>query len=125
VAKYADACNLFGDLATLRHKLEVLNAHCEATGRDPAEITKTRLGGLLIAETSAEAENKVTRLAEARGVDPAMLRGYMIVGDPDTVCEQVAEYLDAGIDGLIFNMIDPQEIDPVRLAGTTLSSAFG
>jgi F420-dependent oxidoreductase-like protein len=125
VAKYADACNLFGDLATLRHKLEVLRAHCEAIGRDPAEITKTRLGGLLIAETSAEAENKVARLAEARGVDPAMLSGYMIVGDPDTVCEQVAEYFEAGIDGLIFNMIDAQEIDPVRLAGTALSSAFG
>jgi len=44
VAKYADACNLFGDLATIRHKLEVLARHCDAVGRDPATITKTRLG---------------------------------------------------------------------------------
>ena len=58
VAKYADACNLFGDVATIRHKLEVLKGHCEAIGRDPAEITKTRLGGLVIAETNAEAERK-------------------------------------------------------------------
>ena len=36
VARYADACNLFGDVATIRHKLDVLERHCEAIGRDPA-----------------------------------------------------------------------------------------
>jgi F420-dependent oxidoreductase-like protein len=125
VAKYADACNVFGDVATIRHKLEVLNRHCEAVGRDPAEITKTRLGGIVIAETSAEAERKVSLLAEARGLDPAALRGYMAVGDPDSVCEQVAEYFEAGLNGMIFNMPDAQDIDPVRLAGTALEAAFG
>ena len=36
VARHADACNLFGDAATVRHKLGVLHAHCETEGRDPA-----------------------------------------------------------------------------------------
>jgi alkanesulfonate monooxygenase SsuD/methylene tetrahydromethanopterin reductase-like flavin-dependent oxidoreductase (luciferase family) len=48
----------------------------------------------------------------------------MLVGDPDSVCEQVAEYLDAGLDSLIFNMPEAQDIEPVRLAGTTLTAAF-
>jgi F420-dependent oxidoreductase-like protein len=125
VAKYADACNVFGDVATVRHKLEVLDRHCEAVGRDPGEIQKTRLGGLLIAETAAEAEQKARQQAEARGLDPAALRAYMVVGDPDSVSEQVAAYLDAGLDGLIFNMPEAQDIDPVRLAGRTLAAAFG
>jgi F420-dependent oxidoreductase-like protein len=125
VAKYADACNVFGDVATIRHKLEVLDRHCEAVGRDPGEIQKTRLGGLLIAETAAEAEQKARRQAEARGLDPAVLRAYMVVGDPDSVSEQVAEYLEAGLDGLIFNMPEAQDINPVRLAGRTLAAAFG
>ena len=43
VARHADACNLFGDAATVRHKLDVLRAHCEAEGRDPAEIAVTHL----------------------------------------------------------------------------------
>jgi F420-dependent oxidoreductase-like protein len=43
VARYADACNLFGDPDTVRHKLEVLERHCADVGRDPAEITKTVL----------------------------------------------------------------------------------
>jgi F420-dependent oxidoreductase-like protein len=125
VAKYADACNLFGDVATVRHKLEVLDRHCEAVGRDPGEIQKTRLGGLLIAETAAEAEQKAREQAEASGLDPAVLRAYMVVGDPDSVSEQVAAYLDAGLDGLIFNMPEAADIDPVRLAGRTLAAAFG
>jgi F420-dependent oxidoreductase-like protein len=124
VAMYADACNLFGDVGTIRHKLEVLNRHCEAIGRDPAEITKTRLGGLVIAETNAEAERKAGVMAEARGMDPARVHDYLTVGDPDSVCEQLAKYFDAGLDGMIFNMNDAQDLDPVRLAGKTLSSAF-
>jgi len=124
VAMYADACNIFGDVATVRHKLEVLNRHCEAIGRDPAEITKTRLGGLLIADSQSQAEHKATLLAEARGVDPAQLRDYVAVGGPDSVCELVGEYLEAGLDGMIFNMFDAQDLDVVRLAGKTLSRAF-
>ena len=42
VARYGDACNVFGgDPAVVRHKFDVLRRHCERVGRDPAEITKT------------------------------------------------------------------------------------
>src|SRR6266545_6582331 len=34
VAQYADACNLFGDVDTVRHKLAVLERHCRDVGRD-------------------------------------------------------------------------------------------
>lgn len=44
VARYADACNLFGpDPAVVAHKLDVLAGHCEAEGRDYAEIEKTMI----------------------------------------------------------------------------------
>jgi F420-dependent oxidoreductase-like protein len=42
VAQYADACNLFAiDPATVSHKIDVLNRHCDDVGRDPAAIQKT------------------------------------------------------------------------------------
>lgn len=49
VARYADACNLFAapgeeGLAMLRHKLDVLQQHCELEGRDFNSIEKTVLG---------------------------------------------------------------------------------
>ena len=40
-------------------------------------------------------------------------------------CEQVGAYLEAGLDGLVFNMHDAQDLEPVRLAGETLTKAFG
>jgi F420-dependent oxidoreductase-like protein len=121
VARYADASNLFGDLDTIRHKLALLDRHCEAIGRDPATITKTRLGGLVIGATSAEAERRGRAMMAARGMDEERYRAYVITGDPDAVAEQVAENLDAGLDGLVFNMHDAAELEPVRLAGETLA----
>ena len=43
VAQYADACNFTDsfDPGFYRHKLDVLRRHCEAAGRDDAEIEKT------------------------------------------------------------------------------------
>jgi len=125
VAEYADACNILGDPSTIRHKLDVLARHCEAVGRDPGEITKTRLGGLVIAESRAEAEQKGRQMARARGMSEDAYRAYVVAGDPDAVCEQVSSYLDAGLDGMIFNMHDSQDLEPVRLAGATLTRAFG
>lgn len=44
VARYADACNLFGTSPEdVAHKLEVLRAHCAAEGRDYDSIVKTVL----------------------------------------------------------------------------------
>jgi len=41
VARYADACNVFGGPDDLAHKLEVLRRHCDAVGRDYDAIEKT------------------------------------------------------------------------------------
>ena len=68
VARYADACNLFGaGTDVVRHKLEVLDRHCADAARDPAEITRTVLGG----------------------PDP--------VTDPDAFLAQMEEYAGLGI----------------------------
>ncbi len=46
VARYADATNMFAmEPEALAHKVEVLDRHCEAEGRDPAEIQRTVIGG--------------------------------------------------------------------------------
>ncbi len=62
-ARYGDACNVVGeDPAAVRHKLDVLDRHCEAIGRDPAEITRTVF---LIGEESPSAlADRAAALAE-------------------------------------------------------------
>lgn len=123
VAQYADACNFFGDLNEIRHKVEVLERHCEEVGRDPAEITKTRLGGLVIAPTTADAEAKGATVRQQRNMPQERYKGYFVAGDPDSVLEQVEQYLEAGLDGLVFNIADVYDLETVELAGRTLSKA--
>ncbi|HTZ08115.1 MAG TPA: LLM class F420-dependent oxidoreductase [Acidimicrobiales bacterium] len=44
VARYADACNLFTvSVPEVARKLEVLDRHCEAEGRDPGTVERTIL----------------------------------------------------------------------------------
>jgi F420-dependent oxidoreductase-like protein len=118
VAQYADMSNTFGDLTMVRHKLSVIERHCQTVGRDPETIVKTRLGTLIIGASQAEAERKL-KTVEHR-LDPAR-RAALIAGGPEQVAEQAQAYLDAGLDGLIFNMYDAYDLEAVQLAGETLA----
>ena len=59
VAEYADGSDLFGDVERVKHLLGVLEGHCEDVGRDPAEITKTRMATVYIAPTQEAARGEV------------------------------------------------------------------
>ncbi len=123
-ARHADACNIFGDPATIRHKLNVLEEHCERAGRDPAEVCKTRLGALVMSDNSADAARLGAELRTTRNMGMEKYRGYAIEGDPDGVCEQVAALFEAGLDGLIFNMHDATDLGAIHEAGAVLNSNF-
>ena len=125
VARHADACNVFGDPGTVRHKLDVLERHCADVGRDPGEITKTRLGAIVLGATAEEAARKGAALRAARGMDEAKYRGYAVEGDADAVTEQVQALFDAGLDGLIFNVHEIDDLDAVAAAGELLTKRFG
>jgi F420-dependent oxidoreductase-like protein len=124
VAEYADIWNGFGDPEGVRHKIDVLAGHCRDVGRDPSEIVKTRLGGLVVAPTQGEADRRAAAYQAARGIDDQMLRAMLAWGDPEAVAGRVQQYLDAGIDGLIFNMTGSTPED-VALAGKVLTDRFG
>jgi alkanesulfonate monooxygenase len=63
VAQYAQACNLFGGPDVAR-KLDVLRGHCEAVGRDYAEIEKTVMMPL---DPGADGEKVDALLGELEG----------------------------------------------------------
>jgi F420-dependent oxidoreductase-like protein len=119
-ARYADLWNGFGDADMIRHKLSVLEAHCEAEGRDRSEIVATRLGTLIVGETSADAEARKRAWQEDRGVDDAGVAMRLVWGDRDAVAQQARELLDVGLQGLIFNMPAGSTAEDVRRAGEAL-----
>lgn len=90
VARYADACNLFTvSPDEVAHKLDILNRHCEAEGRDPAQIQKTVL---YMGSPLANPDAFVAAMAEyaAIGVDLVELMPF---GDPVVFTTEVCDRL--------------------------------
>jgi F420-dependent oxidoreductase-like protein len=94
VARHADACNLIGRRADIRHKIAVLHEHCAAEGRDPATVRITQLEQACViapgepragrgAATVEEHIGRCRELAEA-GVQTAIV-GLSTADGPDAV----------------------------------------
>ena len=103
VAKYSNACNLFGGPPTVRHKLEKLREHCKMVGRDFDEILITKLGRLIVGENEKEVAAMVQRDRRPNMSDE-MYNETVTYGTPEQVTEKIQELIDAGIQYLIFNL---------------------
>ena len=120
VARFADACNLFGEPPVVRHKLSVLARHCEEVGRDPAEITTTRLGSLAVGETRKDAEATLEPYLRDSFLDPDTVSALFMIGGPEDIAARVEAYREAGVDGFVFSMPHTSDPDQIRLAGSIL-----
>ncbi len=113
VAQYADACNIGGDIPTIKHKLAVLKQHCEQLGRDYASIKRTTLiDDCLIAETETDV---LARLTPQQRDNLEELRQNWLIGTPEQIRERLAEYEEAGIQELIVRFVDAARLEPLRL----------
>jgi F420-dependent oxidoreductase-like protein len=124
VAQYADGCNVFGDVEWSRHLMGVLDGHCEAVGRDPAEITRTRMGAAFVAPTHEQARRKLDAALQ-RGMSEERARMLALVGDPDGIAEQAQRFLDVGIEGFTLTIPDVHDLETVALVGETLAPVCG
>ena len=101
VARHADMCNVFGDVAGIRNKLAILRSHCEEIGRDPSEITASRLATLILTDDDAQTAAAREMLVKAAGAESA--RAFN-VGTDSEIAAQIAELVEAGTEYFIFNM---------------------
>jgi F420-dependent oxidoreductase-like protein len=130
VARHADQCNVIGDPPTVRHKLDVLRGHCEAEGRDPAEIVKTAHAGIVVIdESEAEVRRRLQDLSASpppmlRGLDAGQLRQRLVSGTPDQVAERLRAYRDAGAEGITMSIRQVWELRLVELAASAAQAAF-
>jgi F420-dependent oxidoreductase-like protein len=103
VARHADACNLFGDPATVRRKLAVLHGHCETEGRDPATI-------------------EVTHLAPARVVGPGEPREGRGAATLEEHVGRYRELAEAGVQTAIVGLGDAEGAESVRRLGEVVTA---
>lgn len=90
-ARHADEWNCWGTPDVLRHKIGVLERHCEAEGRDPSRIARSAQALVYVSHD----QEWLTRKRESG------LQGHFMVGTPGELQEIVGAYRDAGVDELI------------------------
>ena len=105
VARHADACNLFGDPETVRHKIAVLGEHCAAEGRDPAAV-------------------EVTHLAPARVVASAASRQGPGAATVEEHVGRYRELAEAGVQTAIVGLSDAEGAESVTRFAEVIA-AFG
>ena len=115
-AQYADewnGSNLEPD--GLRHKLQVLEQHCEAVGRDPGSISHSMLCFAIVGPTEADIDHAAQRLKDALAPDlDVTIREYreqlkaqgMLVGGADEAVQLLGGLAEAGLDEVIFSNPD-------------------
>src|ERR671925_526602 len=109
VAKYADACNLFGSPEIVRKKLDVLKEHCKSVGRDYDSILKTKLGAIIVDGNNDMAKNRARETF--RGIPEEQIKEFVIYGTPEDVSRQIEILEQAGIQYLIVDLEPSRELE--------------
>ena len=111
VAQYADACNVFGDLETIKHKFAVIKEYCATVGRDYESIHRTAGTFCSIAETDEQARAKFPAALLSRFGNMA---DSVLVGNPDTIRKRLAAFEAAGVQELIIGFPGVLQLDSLR-----------
>ena len=90
-AQYADEWNVWGDVDILKHKMNILDQHCEAVGRDPKEIERSAVALLFLSDN----EKYLKRIKDTDITMPA------IIGNVNEVIDIVGALQEAGVKELI------------------------
>lgn len=119
VAKYADACNLFGEPDTVAHKVTVLRRHCTELGRDPAQIDVSHLSTVLIGRDHDDVSAAVDRLRPKRTGAERFARQNN-AGTIADHYERAMRFVEAGVTTLIVRLVDVAEPGAVERLGALI-----
>jgi F420-dependent oxidoreductase-like protein len=109
VAKYADACNLFGSPETVRKKLDILKEHCKSVGRDYDSILKTKLAAIVVDDNSDMVKNRIRETF--RGIPEEQIKEFVIYGTLEDVSRQIQVLEEVGIQYLIVDLEPSREVE--------------
>ena len=104
-AQFADAANVLGDAAVVRHKVAVLRAHCADVGRDPAAVAMTHLSTALVGVDDRHVAELVDRHRPPRQ-DPARYATAVNAGTVDDHIGRFRELAEAGTQEVMVRLPD-------------------
>ena len=122
VAKYADACNLFGSAETVKRKLNILKEHCKSVGRDYNSILKTKLSIIVVEDEKQTSEKKIEQIF--KGMPEEQIREFAIHGTPEEVLRQIESFEQVGIQYLIVDLDPTRELEALDVFANKIIKKF-
>ncbi len=110
-AQYADEWNVWGKVSELKHKMTILDQHCEKLGRDPKEIHRTAVAMVFLTEDDAFAKK----------MNDSTERPPRIAGNINQLQDIIGSYKEIGVDEFIvpdFSMGNGAGEDKLNLLNT-------
>jgi alkanesulfonate monooxygenase SsuD/methylene tetrahydromethanopterin reductase-like flavin-dependent oxidoreductase (luciferase family) len=127
-AQYADEYNISSsNPAEVREVMVRLDAACEKQGRDPKTLTRSVMAGVLVGRDEAEMARRTAAQIAAFGDEDGAAewmdarRDRWILGTPAEATARIAEYVETGVDRLLFQDFLPRDLDHIAVMGELLS----
>jgi F420-dependent oxidoreductase-like protein len=130
VAEFADEWNITRvDVAGFTHKREVLAEHCAAFQRDPETIARSLMVPMAIGRSPEEVAQ---RIAAARANFPSLPEdsaawraASFLAGSPDAITGALRAWEDAGMQRVLLQMLDQDDIAALELFARTVLPNLG
>jgi alkanesulfonate monooxygenase SsuD/methylene tetrahydromethanopterin reductase-like flavin-dependent oxidoreductase (luciferase family) len=90
--------NVQGTPEEVKHKFDVLDAHCREIGRDPKSIRRTIQVPLFLSDSESFKERVLQGMSAATGRPAEEARKSILLGSAAEVKEQVARFREAGVE---------------------------
>ena len=116
VARYADMWNAMGTPEFMAHKVEILRGHCEAVGRDIAEIEFTLGVKLTIRDSKAEAV-RVREAAMTHNRTPhedIADDDTFWEGSPEEIADMLRPYVELGFTTILSEQPAPYDVETLE-----------
>jgi F420-dependent oxidoreductase-like protein len=97
-AQYADHWNVWGGPGVLRHKGRILDQHCAAIKRDPAQITRSANMPTLISDNAEDRERLVKGLMRRFGRSEVEARDTVLAGSIGEIQDKIGRLQQTGVD---------------------------
>ncbi len=125
VAKYADHWNVWGGPEVLLRKGQVLEEHCTAVGRDPAQITRSANMPLLLTDKPEESQALAMDLMQRFGRSEADARDTVLAGSVSQIQDTLGRLQAAKVEQLFIpTFVPPWDIEQLDRFITDVAPAF-
>ncbi len=128
-ARFADEYNSIGaGVEEMPERQAGLDAACEQIGRDPATLRRSMMTVGIVGRTTEEVHRRVAARMERSGLegDPARRleesSEHWIAGTVEQVRDQLGSYAEAGIERVMLQHLDHEDLEMVALIGQELAT---